>query len=407
MIPRTPRRPDGARPSCRHRRGQAAVAGLFWLLAISLFALPFALGRQDVPNWKADDDGRKLEYHDPDEEVPNDVLDLPFLADLDSLEEYAAEADWGLGDFDAEISAASLRHFGRDYRGYFAPDHETFADEFVDDASEPFGTRSVPSAPIDAEAAASTGLFEVSRLEPGERTYIRQCAGCHGLAGDGGGPSASYLDPRPRNFRKGHFKFTTTPWGSRPRREDLYRTITRGLVGSAMPRFHLLPEEKRWDVVEYVRFMAAQGEFEQTMLTYAELEEGPPDVDEVLESVVEAWQGLDEQYPASEEPPADDASVARGRELFQTNCANCHGEGGKGDGPSADEFLDAWGYPIRPRDLTTGQLRVGLEGKDLWVLLAHGIKGTPMPGYLGAVSSEDIWHLVHFVQEVASGNGGN
>jgi len=388
------------------RRGSVALGGLLWLIALSLFVLPFALGHRDVTDWKAPDPGRKLDYADEDDTT----RDVPFLEDVAELQEYGAQEGWDLGPgLDPVISEASLRHFGRDYRGYFAPDHETYQAMFVEAAEEPYVQHAVSSRPIDLAAAASSGLFDVARLEAGERTYLRQCAGCHGLAGDGGGPAARYLAPRPRNFRKGNFKFTTTTWGSRPRHADLFRTVTQGLVGSAMPPFDLLPEQKRWDVVEYVRFLAVQGEFEQTMLAYAESDEELPDPDQVAAAVISHWSPLVEQYPASEEPPADAASVARGKELFlsqSASCSACHGATGKGDGPTADAYRDVWGYPIRPRDLTTGKLRAGTAGKELWVLIAHGIKGTPMPGQIGALSSEDIWHLVHFVQSVAGGAAG-
>lgn len=404
MRPRHPR--TNPRPISDRCRGQVAVAALFWAAGLALFALPF-LRRQDAADWNAPDPGRKTEYVSEDD----DVLDLPFLADAASLQEYADEEGWDLGadGLDATISAASRRIFGRDYRGYFAPDHETFEELFGEEGTPaPLG-RAVTTAPIDLAAAEATGLFEVARLVPGEYEYLRQCAGCHGLAGDGAGPATRFLDPRPRNFRKGMFKFTTTPWGSRPRREDLMRTVTNGLVGASMPHFRLLSEQKRWDVVEYVRYLAVQGEFEQTMLTWTENDEELADPDDVAEFVADAWSDLAEQFPASTEPAADAASIERGRELYlsnRTSCAACHGDGGKGDGPTADAYRDAWGYPIRPRDMTTGRMRAGTEGKDLWVLIAHGIKGTPMPGQLGSLTPDEIWDLVHFVQHVASGGEG-
>ena len=63
----------------------------------------------------------------------------------------------------------------------------------------------------------------------GKAVYERRCVGCHGPNGDGNGPMATFLDPRPRDFRLGAFKFRTTPSGSLPTDGDLYRTLTRGL----------------------------------------------------------------------------------------------------------------------------------------------------------------------------------
>ena len=105
------------------------------------------------------------------------------------------------------------------------------------------------------------------------------------------------------------------------------------------------------------------------------------------------------------ETPNDEASIARGREVYfdtaVANCASCHGDTGKGDGPSAEGFDDGWGYPIAPRDLTTGVFRAGSSPADLYRSIATGINGTPMPSFSGSLSPEEIWDLVHFVQNMS------
>ena len=386
-------------------RGSAVVGAVFWAFGIALFVLPF-LSPRDTTNWLASDPGRKTKYYSDDEDA-EETLDFPFLDDVAYLARVAAEDEWELeGTIDELVSSASRERLGRDYRGYFAVDHDAYTAQFKGHGDGATWAGPLSPAPIDLEAARATGLFEVERLVPGEREYRRLCAGCHGLAGDGSGPSSRYLDPRPRNFRKGIFKFTSTGWDSRARREDLFRTITDGLVGSAMPEFRLLPEEKRWDVVEYVRFLAIQGEFEQTLVREALGFEEWPDPDETFARIAGWWGDAKQAFPGGEEPANDADSIARGRGVYQSltaACTSCHGPQGRGDGPSANEFLDAWGYPIFPRDLTTGQLRVGTGSADLYVLLAHGIKGTPMPGQAGALTDQELWDLVHFVQSFATG----
>ncbi len=377
------------------------LGALLWALGIALFVLPF-LQFKDVSDWRAPDPGRKTEFYSQDEDA-DEPLDFPFLEDVAYVQE-ELEFD---EDFDAVVSKASLQRYGRDYRGYFAPDHATYETLFVDQAGKPWEGTLNP-APIDLDAAAQSGLFEVDRLMPGQREFLRLCAGCHGPAGDGSGPAARYLDPRPRNFRRGIFKFTSAPWDGRALRSDLFRTITHGLVGSAMPNFRLVPEEKRWDLAEYVRFMAIQGEFEQTMVEWALADEEIPDPEEVWEFVEKKWRESAPVFPAGNEPEADAASIARGKEIFEsatTQCSSCHGQSGRGDGPNADAYLDTWGYPIRPRDITTGKLRAGKEGAELYNLIAHGIKGTPMPGQREVLSEEDLWHLVHYIQFLAAGGG--
>src|SRR5215470_3221032 len=90
---------------------------------------------------------------------------------------------------------------------------------------------------------AQQGLGKVSSraasLERGRKTYATYCVGCHGERGDGKGPAARFLEPKPRDFRVGRLKFASVAAGSAPRDEDYLRTINRGLAGTAMAAFDL------------------------------------------------------------------------------------------------------------------------------------------------------------------------
>ena len=50
----------------------------------------------------------------------------------------------------------------------------------------------------------------------GSTVYKHMCVFCHGQDGNGGGKAMAYLYPWPRDFRKGLFKYRTTPFGSLP-----------------------------------------------------------------------------------------------------------------------------------------------------------------------------------------------
>ncbi|MFT7662417.1 MAG: mono/diheme cytochrome c family protein, partial [Planctomycetota bacterium] len=262
----------------------------------------------------------------------------------------------------------------------------------------------------DSELVAESDFVQLPRLAPGRKAYETHCMGCHGGVGDGAGAASRYLEPRPRNFRHGIFKFTSTDTGGRPLRRDIFNTITRGLKGSSMPDFRLLSVELRWDLTEYVRYIAIRGEFEQLMLTLATEDEEIPDPEEVAEIVFEGWDPkyLRAVYPTAPEGEVDEDSIARGRAMYldkgAANCATCHGETGIGDGPSAAGFNDAWGYPIVPRDLTTGVFRAGSGPEDLYRSISTGVNGTPMTAYGGSLTPEEIWDLVHFVQSLSKKN---
>ena len=77
------------------------------------------------------------------------------------------------------------------------------------------------------------------------------CAGCHGVAGDGNGPAAAHLDPKPRDFTKGDFKYGGTD-------QDIFDVISNGAAskgGSALmaPWGAVISEEDRWALVKYIR----------------------------------------------------------------------------------------------------------------------------------------------------------
>ena len=76
-------------------------------------------------------------------------------------------------------------------------------------------------------------------VERGKAIYFQRCSFCHGLLGDGNGPAADFMDPRPRDFTLGTFKFRTTQSGELPLDEDLFRTVSRGLSGTGMQPFEI------------------------------------------------------------------------------------------------------------------------------------------------------------------------
>lgn len=210
----------------------------------------------------------------------------------------------------------------------------------------------------------------------GKALYMQECAGCHGDRGDGRGPAADHVDPKPRSFVAGPFKLRSTPTGKPPATADVLRTIERGIPGTAMPPFAFLPEADRKKIAAYV-------------LKLADVLDEPEPV------AVKA-------DPASA-PPATPASVARGKEMFKdAGCASCHGETGKGDGPTADQMKDSEGQPVKPRDFTDGRFRGGSDRADLYLRLTTGMDGTPMPAYDDVLEPADRWAVVDFVQTLAS-----
>ncbi|MCA9050291.1 MAG: c-type cytochrome [Planctomycetaceae bacterium] len=266
------------------------------------------------------------------------------------------------------------------------------------------GTAAAPKLVSD-----SRPTFDFSQhLLHGQAVYMQRCVQCHGINGDGNGPAAEHLYPRPRDYTKGVFKFTSTPYGVKPRREDLVRTLIRGVTGTSMPKFDLLPEKDLEAVVDYVIVLSQRGELELQLALEAEAaEELDPDfIPDFVDDVINRWATGRSSLtqPLTPEPELTAERATRGRQAFLTKgCSKCHGEDGRGH--TKDNIgRDTWGHATRAADLTSGMLRGGQEPIDVYRRILNGINGTPMPGFISALQNEPdtIWDLVAYVLHVSN-----
>ena len=241
-----------------------------------------------------------------------------------------------------------------------------------------------------AMGAASAAMAKIESspevLEAGREVYALRCTFCHGAEGAGDGPVADYLDPRPRDFTIATFKFRSTKTGCLPTDEDLFRTITEGVHGTAMPSWGkgdgTLTEAERWQVLHYIKTFDITEAFGS--------EEFDPTSPECAVSM-----GV--------EPANDAASIAKGDEIFHDiakgACVKCHGLEGRGDGADGEKGLqDDWGFPIQPRILPEGwRYKRGTTARDIYLTLRGGLMGTPMPSLADTLSEEATWQLAHYV----------
>ncbi len=92
---------------------------------------------------------------------------------------------------------------------------------------------------------------------------------------------------------------------------------------------------------------------------------------------------------AAQETPA---ALSKGKSLFDANCAACHGQNGKGDGPAAVALTP------RPRDFASPRgWTNGYALTDIFRTLSEGVKGTAMGSY-DTLSVQDRFDLAHYVQ---------
>lgn len=224
------------------------------------------------------------------------------------------------------------------------------------------------SAAVRVPVAASEG--DPAVLRRGRDVYAANCAVCHGVTGDGRGMAAHMFRVQPRDFRPGLFKFRSTPSGSLPSDEDLIRTITEGVRWTGMVGRPDLGPGDRAAVVQYVKTLSPRFAVERAASSIAV----PP------------------------APAVTPSRVARGAELYRdADCASCHGARGRGDGPSAVGQKDDWGWVTSPSDLTWRPLKRGASPESVYLTVATGVSGTPMPSYGDALDAEAIWDLVHYL----------
>lgn len=326
----------------------------------------------------------------------------------------------------------------------FAPKHQS---QLAGGLEKYFGTAHSPrfmvvapddEQPADAAEPLLVQQFDRQHLARGRDVYTRQCAGCHGDTGDGQGPAAPYLDPLPRDYRLGKFKFTSTPRGSKPRRDDLARIIRRGAKGTSMPSFRWMSDEDLQAVIDYVMLLSTRGEMEYRVMRVAdqelggkldmedaapeeiaEAEQEVPDIDSAIFAdearfVADSWAAAGDAIvrPLTPQTPATDDAVAAGARAFVAlNCYKCHGRDGRGN-RAQDVGKDDWGHTAYAADLTSGMLHGGRRPVDIYRRIYAGINGTPMPAFAQPDSaageteherSDTIWNLVHFVTSIVEG----
>ncbi len=287
-------------------------------------------------------------------------------------------------------------------------------------------------------------------LTSGRMLYMRHCSHCHGTSGDGNGPTARYLNPRPRDYRNGVFKFTSTNDMSKVSRDDIHRIIKYGIPGTYMPSFLLMKHEEHHAIGEYVRFLALRGEYERKLV--AELssdfsqnavasrvkggekksdilkevndflgEDLKESADSLGDDLAEIWSAADGEEaairPSVPRVPDTPESRRRGRELYLSktlNCADCHGIDGAGNGPQTIAFEknpltnelyqepglhDIWDNRNQPRNLQLGMYRGGRRPIDLFARIHAGIKGSRMPSFKNT-PHDDIWNIVNYVLSI-------
>ncbi|HEX9029351.1 MAG TPA: c-type cytochrome, partial [Anaerolineales bacterium] len=173
----------------------------------------------------------------------------------------------------------------------------------------------------------------------GEVIFAEKCVPCHGASGKGDGQRAAQL-PNPVAA------IGTASVARQASPASWFGVVTQGRLDRFMPPFATLTDRQRWDVVAYAYTLSAS-----------------PD------------------------------SVAKGAELFKANCARCHGDLGKGDGPDAATLSKP------PRDLTGQAFMASQSAANLFQTITAGV-APDMPAFGDKISETERWNLTDYLRSL-------
>lgn len=272
-----------------------------------------------------------------------------------------------------------------------------------------FGTPLQPQVNKISDEAKKALRLDDATLAQGSIVYRHQCLHCHGLTGNGQGPTGPWVNPHPRDFRPGRYKFTSTAQGEgerKARREDLLRTLREGIEGASMPSFRLLSDPDLEAVASYVIHLSMRGEVEYIWMdaykrTDGDLGDVTPEA--VLELITARWMQAqtDVIQPGPytiTKPEERKASAQRGHKLFASQgdagCISCHTDYGR----LSPWKYDAWGTMVKPTNLTRGIYRGGRRPVDLYYRIHSGVNGAGMTAFGKNLQPNQIWDIVNFLQ---------
>jgi cytochrome c peroxidase len=226
--------------------------------------------------------------------------------------------------------------------------------------------------------------FEAADPTRGEQVYREYCAQCHGLSGEGDGPGAAGLDPRPAAHAR--MAMHQLPM------DYLYSVVFFGgkEVGKSrsMPDWGMtLDEQQIADVLAYMR-----ATFQAEAAPSGAAVGACPQPRATREAPVEML-ALENPLEASPD------QLEAGQKLFHETavpmaCRFCHGDLGNGQGPMAA------GLDPPPRNFTCAETMQSLADGQLFWIIRNGSVGTGMMAY-PTLTDEQIWQLVLYLRSLA------
>lgn len=103
-----------------------------------------------------------------------------------------------------------------------------------------------------ADAAGAPPKVTPELLAKGKTVYTANCVACHGDKGDGKGVAGAAMNPAPRDLTVTDVK-VGKHYKQGGKAEEMFKTVTSGLPGTAMIGYGFIPEQDRWALVYYIQ----------------------------------------------------------------------------------------------------------------------------------------------------------
>ena len=107
----------------------------------------------------------------------------------------------------------------------------------------------------------------------------------------------------------------------------------------------------------------------------------------------DAWPAPEEAKKMKNPVAPTEASLAAARAIFLDNCAQCHGEDGKGEGPEAAM------YDVKPANFTDAHMMGEMTDGEIFWKISEGRR--PMPTFKKRLTEEQRWQLVNYLRTFA------
>jgi cbb3-type cytochrome oxidase cytochrome c subunit/cytochrome c553 len=202
----------------------------------------------------------------------------------------------------------------------------------------------------------------VKTLDEGKAIFVANCAFCHGYAGNGDGPDAAGLMPKPPSFAE-----TSTYVAWKP--GDWFWRVSESLPLRAMPQWHTWFDPRQlWLVANYAR----------DVLTFPE--PGAKPVDPMIPAKAKSLKM----------PHATD--IMRGRVVYLQRCWMCHGDAGQGEGPDGQHLSPP------PANFTDPDVKTIPDYEFFWKV-SYGLGNAAMPQWHLLLSEEDRWAAIKYLKQ--------